>query len=47
MGRQLWRDTDILGPIRSGIEHIPFEFDTDVNAPAMAEVIGSSLYSLS
>ena len=36
-----WRNTDILGPIRKGLElpdDFPVGFDTDVNAPAMAEV---------
>ena len=35
-----WRNTDVLGPIRSGLNlpnDFPVGFDTDVNAPAMAE----------
>ena len=35
-----WRDADILGPIRKGLglaADFPVGWDTDVNAPALAE----------
>ena len=34
-----WRNTDVVGllGLRDEFKHIPFKFDTDVNAPAMAE----------
>jgi fructokinase len=34
-----WRDTDVVGSLMRGTawERVPFGFDTDVNAPAMAE----------
>jgi len=34
-----WANTDVLGllGIRDEFKHLPFKFDTDVNAPAMAE----------
>ena len=32
-----WRNSDVLGPLRAGMEEVPFEFDTDVNAPALDE----------
>ena len=32
-----WQYTDILGPLRAVNPAVPFGFDTDVNAPAMAE----------
>ena len=31
-----WKNTDIVGPIMD-VRRVPFMFDTDVNAPAMAE----------
>ena len=40
-----WKNTDILGPLRKGLglpDDFPLGFDTDVNAPAMAEFKESS-----
>ena len=31
-----WRDTDVVGALTAGLA-VPFAFDTDVNAPALAE----------
>ena len=39
-----WRDTDVLGPLRRGLnlpDHFPLAFDTDVNAPALAEFMAA------
>eukprot|EP00298_Acanthocystis_sp_HF-20_P008413 c17667_g1_i3.p1 GENE.c17667_g1_i3~~c17667_g1_i3.p1 ORF type:complete len:353 (+),score=169.81 c17667_g1_i3:22-1059(+) len=32
-----WQNTNVVGPLIKGIENIPYQFDTDVNAPALAE----------
>ena len=32
-----WRNTDVVGRLRRGMEDVPFAFDTDVNAPALDE----------
>lgn len=32
-----WKYVDVLGPLRAIRPNVPFGFDTDVNAPAMAE----------
>jgi fructokinase len=34
--KKLWRMTDVVTPILA-VKNVPFQFDTDVNAPAMAE----------
>ena len=37
--KQGWANTDVIGllGLRDELKHIPFKFDTDVNAPAIAE----------
>ena len=32
-----WKYTDVVGPLRAVRPGVPFGFDTDVNAPAVAE----------
>jgi fructokinase len=32
-----WKNVDVLGPLRAVNPTVPFAFDTDVNAPALAE----------
>lgn len=44
-----WGWTDVLGllGLRDELKHVPYHFDTDVNAPAMAEFISSSHLGIS
>lgn len=36
-----WKNTDVVGPLMKGLD-CPFAFDTDVNAPALAEYMFNS-----